>query len=331
MTIGWQRPRSRNSGSWNSVGWTKQKHQAHPQEAHVTEAEVGPKGSGKSLLAVYRTHQFAQGKVRQPDGSCLCAGTPNADPNCNGKWTVFTNLESPTLPEYGAWAHPLDLASQMIDMESEARHVYFYIDEAPQYFDARRSMLTEVIKLSKQATMFRKKLMRMNMTAISFDWLDRRIRDQTNIIYNCWTENRGVTVNAIVYRLATGNIAPWMRDKIPPEMKWWATAHARKLYDSNELVNADADIQALRAEPQALIRDPITGQLTSITMSEILSKVILELANEGYSSVDPVELVEKIQERYALPTSKGFLRDWLIDAGFVKDGRGNFIIVAGAA
>lgn len=327
MTITWQRPQSHHKQqTWSGVGWKKPERQSMQEEAHVTEVNVGPKGSGKSLLSVHRLHAFSQGKVRRPNSICLCD-----NPECDAVWNVFTNLESPTLPEYGAWAKPLDLASQMIDMESDDRHIVVHIDEANQYFESRRSMLAEVIKLSKQATMFRKKLMRMSLTSISFDWLDLRIRNQANVVYNCWTENKGITTNAIVYNLATGNIPPWQRNNIPPKLKFWYTGASRKLYDTNELVNADAAIQAMRAEPQALIHDPQTGQLTSISMSDILGKILMELAEEGHSTIDTGQLVEEIQARYSLPTTKGYLREWLTDSGFVRDSNGNFILIAGAA
>ena len=58
-------------------------------DAWGIDLHVGPKGSGKTNLAVHRGLKYAQGKVKQRDGTCVCG-----KPECDGKWTVFTNIES---------------------------------------------------------------------------------------------------------------------------------------------------------------------------------------------------------------------------------------------
>ncbi len=305
------------------VKWTPE-FTTKDDEAHATEIYTGPKGAGKSALACKRVYMFSKGLIRGSRGFCLCE-----DESCDAKWTVYTNLESPTLPEYGAWAKPLDLASQLIDTESDDRHAIIWIDEAPQFFDSRRGMLTEVLKMLKQVTMLRKKKMRLVLTAIDWTWLDKRIRDQANVVYNCWTENKAVTVNAIVYRLATGNIAPWLRHNIPPEIKWWWCTDIRNKYNTDELVNADDLINATRTENMVFVKDSETGQVTPMTLSEMLSKVVGSMVREETFKTDEVEIMEIVLKRYGMPTSKGAIREVLIDAGFPRDEKGKFIIFTG--
>ena len=246
-------------------------------------------------------------------------------------------MESPTEPEYGAWASPLDLASQMIDTESEDRHAIIWIDEAPQFFDARRGMLTEVIKMLKQVTMLRKKKIRLLLTAISFDWIDRRLRDQANLLYNCWTTNRGITVNAIVHELATGNVPPWQRNSIRPQIKYWNTRAARNWYNTDELVNADAIIAANRTDPQVYMKDT-DGNVTPVTLAQILGNEVADIVVKNEESekpativsVMPEELAEIITDKYGIPAGKGRLKEWLIETGFpVNPNDGRFIVFAG--
>lgn len=318
----WEFGHNAPMGDWYGVPW-EEEHKGRREEAHATEAYVGPKGSGKSALACKRNYMFHKGQIRNPDGVCYCR-----DPRCDAKWQVYTNLESPTLPEYGAWAKPLELSSQMMDMESEDRHIILWIDEAPQLFDSRRAMMNQVIKSSKQATMLRKKLIRMSLTAISFNWLENRMRDQCNVIYNCWSENEGRTVNAVVHRLATGDVAPWLRSQIQPEMKYWYTQDIWNKYSTNELVNMETDIMSDRTEPMVYVQDEHTGQLSALSLSEILAKVITSLVqNDRVESIHPQKLVEIIMERYHLPTSRGYLRDWLTQTGFVQNNEGEFILM----
>lgn len=316
----WTPRRSSARVGIGGITWKKE-YKSNDPEAHATEITVGPKGAGKSLLACHRAHNFHTGNIRNSRGFCLCD-----DPLCDATWEVFTNLESPTEEAYGAWAKPLNLASQMIDTESDDRHAIIWIDEAPQYFDARRGMLTEVIKMLKQVTMLRKKKIRLLLTAISFDWIDRRLRDQASTVYNCWTTNKGLTVNAIVQQLATGDIPPWKRNSIPPTMKYWNTRHARNWYNTDELVNADAMMSAARSELIVYVADPDTGTVVPLTMSQILGNTVGELVQNEVMDISPEELQDLIQRKYAIPVIKGQMKDWLIEIGFGMNKEGRFIL-----
>ncbi len=302
------------------IGWNKETAKTI-EESFATEAFVGPKGAGKSLLAFGRAYEFSQGNKRDANGFCLCG-----DITCNAKWTVYTNLESPTLPEYGSWAKTLDLMSQMADVESEDLHSIILIDEATQYFDSRKGQMREIIKMLNQITMLRKKTLRLMVTGISFDWMDKRLREQTSLVYNCWTSNRGVTTSAVVHNLATGNIPPWLRANIRPQIKLWFTAKYYKFYNTNELVNAEADIQALRTEPNVYLENA-EGELEPVTLSEIAASMVVDLVDARILTIKPEDLAQRIKDTYPIPVTRGYIRDWLIETGFMfRQETGEFIL-----
>lgn len=284
-----------------------------------TELFVGPKGAGKTLLAMHRARKFYEGKRRLPDGRCLCG-----ESDCDSKWQVYTNLESPTLPEFGAWATTLDLAGDMVDAESNLFHVLILVDEITQMFNSRRSMMSEVVNMIHRVTLIRKNLVMLWGTGISFDWIDVRIRDQASMLYNCWTPNQGRTVWANVHQLANGHLPPHMR-RTRPLTKWWPTEITKKFYWHRETINFTAELQALRTEPAVFVKAR-DGSTKEMTFSEILADELVPLIQAGTEYITTDEVIEIISARYNLTMGKPYVRDFLIGSGFQND-NGTFKIM----
>ncbi len=284
-----------------------------------TELFLGPKGAGKSLLAVHRARQYYLGKRLRSDGSCHCG-----DPECDGKWAVYTNLVSPTMEEFGAWATPLDLAGDMVDAESNLEHVIILIDEITQMFNSRRSMMGEVIQMIHRVTLIRKNLVMLWGTGISWDWIDVRIKDQASRAFNCWTPNQGQTVYANVHELANGHLPPHMR-KQRPTTKWWPTENTKQFYNHRETINFAAELQALRTEPAVFVKGS-DGSTKEMTFSEILADELVPIIRSGKEFISAEEIIEIIDERYNLVMGYPYVRDFLIGSGFQND-NGKFKIL----
>ena len=284
-----------------------------------TELFLGPKGAGKTLLAIKRAREYNQGKRLLPDGTCHCG-----DDSCDGKWAVYTNLVSPTMDEYGAWAHPLDLAGDMVDAESNLEHVIILIDEITQMFNSRRSMMGEVIQMIHRVTLIRKNLVMLWGTGISWDWIDLRIKDQASVAFNCWTPNLGQTVWANVHQLANGHLPPHMR-KQRPVTKWWPTESTKRFYNHRETINFAADLQQLRTEPAIFVKGP-DGTTKEVTFSEILADELVPIIQSGTERITADELIGMIQERYDIVMAHPYVRDFLIGSGFQND-NGTFKIL----
>lgn len=284
-----------------------------------TELFVGPKGAGKSLLCIHRARIYYNGNKRMADGRCVCG-----DIECDGKWQVFTNLESPTMEQYGAWAQPLDIAAQMIDAESNLRHIIMLIDEITQMFNSRRSMMTEIIQMINRVTLIRKNLVQLWGTGISYDWLDTRIRDQASMVYNCWTPNQGREVYANVHQLALGHLPPHLRRRPPRRKKWW-TESTKKYYNHEETINFAAELAALRTEPMVFVDDG-DGNAREMQFSEILLEIVAQMIESGDEKTDVDSLLDAVKKHYGIMMARPYVRDWLIGSGFINDG-GTFTIM----
>jgi len=307
-------------GRKTTMQWGGDEHKGSYVPPYGTELFVGPKGAGKSLLSVHRARYYRQGLKRMADGRCVCG-----DVECDGVWQVYTNLESPTRKEYGAWAHPLDLARDMVDAESNARHVIFLIDEITQMFNSRRSMMSEVIQIIHRVTLIRKNLVQLWGTGISYDWLDVRIRDQASMLYNCWTTNQGATVMANVHQLAVGHLPPNKRRQ-RPRLKWWNTDSTKRYYNHEETINFAAELATLRTEPSVFVQRP-DGSTVEMQFTEILTDELIPLLKAGVNSVTVDQMMEQIKTRYNLDMGRPYIRDFYIQSGFPNDGQGNYTIM----
>lgn len=306
--------------------WVTERRTDAEMESHGVWLYTGPKGAGKSLLAHSHSYLLATGQFRDRFGNCICG-----EPECAGVWTVYTMHESPTLPEYGAWAKRLDLG-ELMDVGGEGEtHIVIYIDEIPQYLNSRRGMVSEVIRLLNRVTFTRKGKIIFIGTGISIDWIDVRLRDQATMIYNCWTPNKGKTVWANVHRLALGHLPPHMRRQ-PPMTKWWPTEwahranHGNGIYNTDELVDAQADFTAARTEPIFYTKQ---GNLwIEKKFSEALAETIETVLMEDITRVTPELLIARIQARYgeAVNITPHWVKEWLQSIGFMRGNGQEFII-----
>ena len=309
---------SKRSFEMTRVKWERDTTLPNERDTY-TELYLGPKGSGKSLLAVYRALLHHRGLKRNPaTGYCMCGSS-----TCDGKWEVLTNLVSPTMPEYGAWAKPLDLANDILDPESPINHVIVLIDEITQYINSRQPTKREILKTINQATLLRKKKVKLWGTGISFDWIDKRMREQAQVLYSCWTPNQGYTVSALVHNLASGHLPPWKRQQMP-KIRTWFTQNAKKFYNSWELVNADDEMAAARIEPLVYIKKG--NQRLETNLSSLVAETVLELVKDGQETTTAQEIVDIIHNVFNYPASLSWVRGWLIESGFIKDQTGNFIL-----
>lgn len=223
-----------------------------PRDPFGIDALVGPKGSGKSLLAHHRAWHYAQGMVVNDDGSCIC----NRPDECDGKWEVYSNLKSTNkgAPEAkrfgGGWTEPLEVAVQILG--HQAYHAVLVTDEGYQLMDNRRSMLRSAIELVDEFTQGRKGFVVTMVTGLSIDWLDTRIRSQLRASYNCWTPNKGRTTLAVYTEHALGHLPPWERAKRRGEVRKWDTAASRELYDTHERVMDRSQMEAQRKQHLAM-------------------------------------------------------------------------------
>lgn len=328
MPVRFRKGRGSGVARMGGVHWAKQKRQGIALESHGVWLYTGPKGAGKSLLAHCHAYMLAKGLFRDHQGRCICG-----NPECSAIWQTFTMHESPTLPEYGSWAKRLDLGELMDIGDEGESHIVIYIDEIPQYFNSRRGMVTEVIKLLNRITFTRKGKIIFIGTGISIDWIDVRLRDQATQIFNCWTPNKGQTVFANVHRLSLGHLPPHMR-RLPPETRWWPTGWAhrvnrgRGIYDTNELVDAAADFAAARTEPRFYFKRSKDGPWEEKQHSEAIAEVIEDILEENITEVTPDMIIERIQRRYGqnVKITVHWVKDWLQTLGFMRGEGQEFII-----
>ncbi len=276
-----------------------------------TDIYVGPRGAGKSLLAAYRARFYWEGNKRREDGRCICG-----DISCDAKWQVFTNLISPTTPEYGSWCLPLDMAVDMLDQERNKRHMIYWIDEITQMFNARRAMMNETLSAINTVTMMRKDTAQLWGTGVSFDWLDPRIREMASTVYNCWTPNEGRTVIAKVWSLALGHLPPEKR-KRPPKRRGWHTESAKKFYWHEEKINFAAELKSLRSEPVVYVQND-DGQMEPLNYQDLLWEEIAQFIERRIDLISVDDMRGVVQQKFGLEMPRPYVRDWLLSSGFQR-------------
>ena len=300
----------------------------NPVQPFGFDAHVGPKGSGKSLLAVHRARRYAQGLVKRPDGRCTCGDLP-----CANEWSVFTNMAATWKNHERAggkgWAEPIDVAADLLRMDSGQRHVIFLLDEAYQYADSRRSMLNTSLEITDQITQSRKTTILVIATGISFDWFDNRIRAQTRQVYNCWSPNGGQSVYAVVTLLSVGHLPPWKRQNRPTSIYRWDTQASQQYYDTYERIDAREELKAARGERQLLVRDG-HGQMILMNIAEIVDQIVFQKASDGLKELDLDDFTEELVEVKKLPVTRSDVARLLSSAGFYRTRSDQFVIQSAA-
>ena len=283
------------------------KRTTHRVESHGVYAFVGPPESGKTLLAVYLSRRH----LHWP-GPCICG-----DPQCDMGWTVFTNSESTWKGHAeNGWAQPVDLIGQLLERDQDLSHALIILDEGYKYADSRRSMRKSNLEMGYFVSQRRKVgrgATKLYITAQSFDMLDRRLKQQTTRVYNCWTPNRGTTVHALVYNLAMGHLPPWARHR-RPRHKWWPTEPAKRYYDTYENIQDDPELLERGAEPTVFVKTD--EGMEALGLSAIIAARVQEAVAQGIAEIVPAELAETINARYRLSINARHVRGWLAGQGF---------------
>ena len=292
-------------------------------------AYVGPPGSGKTLLALSHLIPYYQGRVRRPDGSCLC----DAGAECRESWTVYSNIPSTIVGQTNrhgtpGWAQPLDVAGELLDTGSELSHSYILLDEGHNYADSRRAMKSSNLDAARFCQQIRKRDTKLAITAQAFDTIDRRIRDLVMMSFECWTRDSGQTVNAVVSEMARGDLPPWIRNRARDQLRRYRTAWARRWYDTRDRIDA-AELASNRERMIYLVKD---GQPQRYPVAGIVIDEVHAAAARGETEIDPEELAAELAARYGVPITPSYVRLTLFGEGLSTAGAGSGrFVIAGRA
>ena len=302
-------------------------------DAFGIDALVGPKGSGKSLLAHHRAHAYHQGLVRMPDGTCVCR-RPN---DCEyfeegGRWPVFSNLKSTNIGEPaaekfgGGWTRSLEIAVDVLGHETT--HSLVVGDEGYQLMDSRRGMGRNALEVIDEVTQSRKASVATFITGLSVDWLDVRIRSQLRASYNCWTPNRGMNTYAVYTEHALGYLAPWDRKKMRPEVRRWFTAPSRNIYDTHERVMVREQLAAQKeaGKERGYLRKTPDGEVELVPISSLIMEAVAAMLGEPSfdGRVSPRLIMHYCEQRDA-PVSADEVVDIMErQVGFLKERDGRY-------
>ena len=284
----------------------------HRPETHGIYGAIGPKGCGKSLLFVYLAHKYVE-TTFTPE-TCPCRDRKRKDHS----WTVYTNMRSASTGE-GAWARPLDILGDMIDAESPVDHAIMLVDEAYLMADSRRAMRTSNMEIARFVTQLRKRSVKMFLTLVNLNSLDRRLRELMTRIYDCWTPNEGRTVCAAVFRLAQGDRPRFMRHR-RPTFRSWRTQGAWKLYDSMELFDS-ADMTGYDRET-SIMQLGKDGQPMTVMLGDAVAQIVHKMVAAGVREADPWAIQATLQDRADAPMPIAEIKQWFSNAGFraIQDG-----------
>jgi len=278
-------------------------------EKHGVYAFTGPPGSGKTLLMVTMAREWIKGRY----DTCACG-----DNECQAKWVCYSNLSStwktPSNPN--GWSKPLDVASSLIDREDNLNHTILLLDEAYLYADSRRAQRTTNVEIGYFVMQRRKlagSIVKLFYTAQSIDMIDKRVRDMTSRVYDCWTPNEGYSVKFGVSQHAQGHIPRWLRNR-PPIMKEKITQSAKGFYDQHELVDAD-ELSNMGVESTILIKDE-TGSFIRVTSSNAIEIQLSQMIMAGETSISAEALVQAVSKEYDLIVSPRQVKSFMNDQGY---------------
>jgi len=313
-------------------------------ETHGVYAFTGPPGSGKTLLAVHFARKYVKRKFKIcPCGNCGtckqpsntrsrssgCQCKPSEKTPCKIKWECFTNLESTHKTEDNpkGWAKPLDIQGVMMDRDQDINHSVLILDEAYLFADSRRAQKTSNMEMGYFIAQRRKisgSVVKAFYSVQSIDMIDRRIREQTSRVYNCWTPNDGYEIYYTLHHLAQGHLAPWQRNKMRAKPFKELTEHTKQYYDTNELV--DTDEVSTRGQPTTLIieRD---GQKYRITSDDAMEQVIGGFVDENTKTVKTADIVSKVKEIFNMQISNRQAKEFMQEYNYRQTDNGVFQVM----
>ena len=279
------------------------------------EVFAGPFGAGKTLLAVHLARKHA-GRV--------CHGEDCGQESCKENptvWQVYTNIPSTWDPEYGAWAKPVDILEQFMSAKGIPDHCVIVWDEGYQLADARLSMTTFSRELLWKLMQIRKKSLKIYWTAQSIDFLDRRIRENAQVIFNCWSDDEGRNVKAQVYLQAQGDIPPWERHNLRPELKVWNTEPSKGLYNTNDIIwERDNALVPTRNEIINFVDGD--GEVSYSHVSDLVKAVITEFCRREVTHVTSTEVADGVLEAFGVSKAPTEMQRTLVELGYAAhDGR----------
>jgi len=286
---------------------------------------VGPKGSGKTILAVFRALKYARGQMVRTDGTCVCG-----DPECSGIWPVYSNIKSTWEGHADAkgkgWARPLKLAEHLVNPSSTVKHCVILCDEGYQYMDGRRSQLETALDITDSITQSRKGGVLLLLTGVSFDWFDRRVREQVRKSYNCWTPDEGRRVYAVVTTHSVAHLPPWIRSQLPSEIRWWWTGSAKPYYNTYERIEGREELSALGSSGHNIFVQDAEGKTKMVPLYEFIDRSIIKLAGEGQTAILPRQICDDLEQTLKIPVPELDVIIRLKELAFLEQPGGEFVI-----
>ena len=106
---------------------------------------------------------------------------------------VWSNYPIKFISDYGQWpgvwkeykSEPIDMDS-IYTMASSIRGGWVYIDEAYLWSNSRRSQSLANILINGEMAMIRKRKLSFGLTTQQFEWLDKQLRFQTDVLTSCF-------------------------------------------------------------------------------------------------------------------------------------------------
>ena len=187
-------------------------------------AALGPPGSGKTALLVYFAYWYHQ------------QGIP-----------VFCNLRSTQ-----AWTRPISEIEDIEETKASISHLIVLMTEMQNFAHARRAMSRRNLKYGDKFAQMRK-LRSMFLYDTQF-WgqVDSNLRPLTQRAFVCWTPDYARHVGAVIYDLAVGHLAPWIRSQMRGQIRMFNTSGIRDLYDTHELTAVEEENQGNVATAQGI-------------------------------------------------------------------------------
>lgn len=281
-------------------------------EKHGVYAFTGPPGSGKTLLAVHFARKYVKGQF----DVCPCGEKSGC------KWVCFSNLESTwkTKNNKDGWSEPLDVAGAMIDRDQNINHSILLLDEAYLYADSRRAQKGTNLEMGYFVAQRRKisgSIVKMFYSVQSINMIDRRVREMTSRVYNCWTDNEGRHVKYTLTHLAQGHLPPWLRNKTKSSAYKELTEHDKKYYDQHELVDAD-EINNKGQQTTIILKDEKTGEMVRVSSDDAIEYKVSELIQSNHQTITTAQIVDGVMDQFSLQISTRMAKDFMNQMGYAS-------------